>query len=65
VKAYLLVTGTIFGLLGIAHLLRVFLEGHAQGDSSFLVHNVGLFLVCTGLAVWAGRLLVSLRRPPA
>ena len=64
-KAYLMVTGTIFGLLGIAHLLRTFVEGHPLADPWFLGHNVALFLVGGGLAVWAARLLVSLRRPSA
>lgn len=41
-KGYLVVTGTIFGLVGIAHLVR-------------------LFLVCSGLAVWAARLFVAPR----
>jgi hypothetical protein len=64
-KAYLVVTGTIFGLVGIAHLLRLFVEGHPLSDCWFLGHNVALFLVGGGLAVWAVRLLVSLRRPSA
>lgn len=64
-KAYLLVTGTIFGLLGVAHLLRPFVEGHPLSDPWFLGHNVALFLVGAGLAVWAARLLGSLRGPSA
>ena len=64
-KAYLLVTGTIFALVGIAHLLRLFVEGHPLSDPWFLVHNVALFLVGGGLAVWAARLLVSVRWPSA
>jgi hypothetical protein len=35
-KAYLLVTATIFGLVGIAHLVRLFLEGHPRSDSWLL-----------------------------
>jgi hypothetical protein len=64
-KAYLIVTGTIFGLVGIAHLLRLFLEGHPLSDPWFLGHNLALFLVGCALAVWAARLLVSLRGPSA
>jgi hypothetical protein len=60
-KAYLLVTGTIFGFLGIAHLLRLFVEGHPSSDPWFLGHNVALFLVGGGLAAWAVRLLVCVR----
>lgn len=63
-KAYLLVTGIIFAVVGIAHLLRLFLEGHPLSDSWFLGHNMARFLVGGGLAVWAMRLLASLRRHP-
>jgi hypothetical protein len=64
-KAYLVVTGTIFALVGIAHLLRLFVERHPLSDPWFLVHNLGLFLVCEALAIWAARLVVSLRGPSA
>jgi hypothetical protein len=64
-KAYLVVTGTIFGLVGIAHLLRLFGEGHPLSDPWFLGHNLGLFLVGGALAVWAARLAMSLRGPSA
>jgi hypothetical protein len=64
-KAYLVVTGGVFGLVGIAHLLRLFVEGQPLSDPWFLGHNVALFLVGGGLAVWATRLLVSLRGPSA
>lgn len=64
-KAYLLVTGIIFAVVGIAHLSRLFVERHPLSDSWFLGHNVALFLVGGGLAVWAMRLLVSLRAPSA
>ena len=64
-KAYLIVTGTIFGLVGVAHLLRLFVEGHAFSDPWFLGHNLSLFVVGGGLAAWAARLLVRLRGPSA
>ena len=35
-KAYLVVTGTIFGLVGIAHLVRLFLEGMSDPIHGFL-----------------------------
>ena len=63
-KSYLVVTGTIFGLIGVAHLLRLFVEGHPLSDSGFLMTNLALFIVGGALAVWAGRLLVSLRGHP-
>jgi hypothetical protein len=60
-KAYLILTGAIFGLLGIAHLLRLFIEGHPLSDPRFLGSNLALFVVGAGIAVWAARLLVGLR----
>jgi hypothetical protein len=64
-KAYLVVTGTIFGLVGLAHLLRLFVEGHPLSDPWFLGHNLALFLVGVGLAVWAVRLAMRLGGPSA
>ena len=56
-KAYLIVTGCLFGLVGGAHLLRLFVEsGHAMTDIHWLAPNLGLFLVGGGIAVWAVRL---------
>jgi len=64
-KAYLVVTGTIFALVGIAHLLRLFVEGHALSDPGFLGSNLALFALGGGLAVWATRLVKRLRGPSA
>ena len=64
-KAYLITTGAIFGLVGIAHLLRLFIEGHPLSDPWFLGSNLALFVVGGGIAVWAARLLVGLRSHPA
>ena len=63
-KAYLMLTGAIFGPLGIAHLLRLFIEGHPLADPWFLGSNLALFAVGAGIAVWAARLLVGLRGHP-
>jgi hypothetical protein len=54
-KAYLLLTGSLFGLAGVAHLVRVFVEGgHSfSGDPQFFVTNIGLFVVGGGMALWA------------
>lgn len=60
-KAYLIFTGVIFGLVGIAHLLRLFFEGHSLSDPWFLGSNLALFVIGGGIAVWAARLLVGLR----
>lgn len=63
-KAYIITTGAIFGLVGIAHLLRLFFEGHPLSDPWFLGGNLALFVVGGGIAAWAARLLVGLRRHP-
>jgi hypothetical protein len=64
-KAYLVVTGAIFGVVGIAHLVRLFAEGHPLSDPWFFGVNVALFIVGGGLAVWAMRLFRRLREPSA
>ena len=65
VKAYLGTTGILFALIGLAHLLRLFVEGHPLSDPGFLVENLALLLVCGGFAAWAGWLLMRSRaRPP-
>ena len=60
-KAYVIVTGTIFGLIVLAHLLRIHEEGrHLATEPSFLL----LTVAAAGLAAWAGRLLwISHRKP--
>ncbi|HEY2685830.1 MAG TPA: hypothetical protein VGI93_20140 [Steroidobacteraceae bacterium] len=56
-KAYLAVTGCLFGLVGLAHLVRLFAEsGHSLSDPAWLAPNLGLFVVGGGVAVWALRL---------
>jgi hypothetical protein len=61
-KAYLFVTGGIFGVLGAAHLLRLFVEpGHTfSAEPEFYGANLGLFAVGVGIALWAFRLLRKL-----
>jgi len=63
-QAYIAVSGSIFGLIGVAHLLRLFIEDHPWSDPSFLGVNLALFFVCGGLAAWAGWLLASPRGHP-
>lgn len=63
-KAYLAVTGSIFGIIGVAHLARLFVERHPLSDVGFLAGNLALFVVGGGLAAWAGLLLVRSRRQP-
>jgi len=64
-KAYLVVSGVLFGLVGIAHLLRLFVERDQLPDPWFLAHNVALIVIGVGLAVWALQLLRRQRGPSA
>ena len=57
-KAYLITTGTVFGLITAAHIWRIFAEGsHLATDPVFLL----LTLLAAGLSFWAWSLL---RRSP-
>ena len=61
-KAYLITTVTVFGLITLAHLWRIFVEGrHLATDPLFML----LTVAATGLCVWAFRLLsrATLQRP--
>ena len=64
-KAYLVVSGILFGVVGIAHLLRLFVERDQLSEAGFLAHNLALFIVGGGLAVWALLLLRRRTRQPA
>ena len=53
-KAYLITTGTVFGLITVAHVCRFFAEGtHLAKDPVFLL----LTVFAAGLCLWAFRLL--------
>jgi hypothetical protein len=53
-KAYLITTGIVFGLITVAHIWRAFAEGsHLATDPLFLL----LTVISTGLCLWAWRLL--------
>jgi hypothetical protein len=59
VKAYLVVTGTAFGLIVAAHVLRFFSEGsHLLTDPWFLL----LTAIAIALFLWAMVLLRRLQR---
>lgn len=58
-KAYLMTSGTLFGLITLAHLLRIVMESrHLAADPWFLLTTVA----AGGLCLWAWRLLKSLAR---
>jgi hypothetical protein len=53
-KAYLITTGTVFGLITVAHIWRAVVEGeHLATDPVFLL----LTILSMALSVWAWRLL--------
>jgi hypothetical protein len=55
-KAYVMCTGAIFGLITLAHLLRIISEGqHLLREPLYVV----LTLTTAGLCIWA----LSLLRP--
>jgi hypothetical protein len=59
-RAYLITTGTVFGLITLAHMWRVFLEGpHLAKDPFF----IALTFLAAALCVWACRLLSKSSRP--
>lgn len=57
-RAYIASTGVIFGLIVIAHVWRVLVEGPELARSPWYI---AVTLLAAGLVVWACRLL----RPPS
>jgi hypothetical protein len=64
-KSYLIVTGALFGLIGLAHLVRLFSGEYPLSDLWFLCTNLVVSLIGLGFAGWALRLLRGLRAPSA
>jgi hypothetical protein len=58
-KPYLITTGTVFGLIVIAHIWRVFLEPRLATDPWYIL----LTIAAAALSGWAWRLLRRLPRP--
>jgi uncharacterized membrane protein len=53
-KAYVITTGAVFGLITLAHLLRIIAEGsHLVTDPLFVLLTVAAGTLC----LWAWRLL--------
>jgi hypothetical protein len=53
-KAYIMTTGTVFGLITLAHVLRIIAEGpHLLTEPVWIL----LTIAAAGMAVWAWRLL--------
>lgn len=58
-KAYVMTTGAVFGLITLAHVLRVVAEGPRLATDPFFVL---LTILSTALCLWAWRVL-RLARP--
>ena len=57
-KAYLVTTGSLFGLIALSHLLKAIQEWpllHTR--PAYFLSMAGLGLVAAGLSAWACRLL--------
>ena len=63
-EGHLVITASLFGLIGLAPLLRLFTERHPLSERAFFAANLGLMLACGGLAAGAIWLLASSRRAP-
>ena len=58
-KAYLITTGTVFGLITVAHIVRIFAEhSHVATDPVYQL----LTVLAAGLCAWAFVLLRRLGR---
>jgi hypothetical protein len=62
-KAYLIVSGTVFGLFGIAHMIEV---GQSWRELTtnlgFLLHSISILAISGILSVWAWRLQRTIAR---
>ena len=62
-KAYLIITGSIFGLMAILHVWRAIDERHSlTTDPGYFAGMAAMGLVAAALSVWAWRLLAGQRR---
>ena len=60
-KAYVITNGTIFGLIVVAHVLRLFAEGlTAAKDPAFLLFTIAAAF----LSLWSVRVLRTLGGTP-
>jgi hypothetical protein len=58
-NAFLFTAGTVFALIVIAHVARMFVEPHVAGEPWFWVTTV----IAAALSAWAWLLFLSGRRP--
>jgi len=65
-RAYLVTTGTIFGLFSAGHLFELIAEWRPPvSDPWFMLGMAAIILVSAGLSVWAFRLLKAAGRAAA
>ena len=57
-KAYIVTTGTLFGLIVVAHVLRIVAEPQLATDPWYIL----LTAAAAGMSVWAWRAAKSLPR---
>jgi hypothetical protein len=60
VKAYVITTGTVFGLLTIAHLLRMVLEKPDLASEPFYL---AITAASAAMCIWAGYVLRRAKQP--
>ena len=58
-KAYLIITGALFGVVTISHIARIVTENPRLATQPFFLL---VTLLTTGLCLWALRLLLSSRK---
>ncbi len=57
-RPYLITTGSLFGLVAVAHLLRTIAEwSRLTTDPWFILEGPGLGVLAAVFAIWAWRLL--------
>ncbi len=57
-KAYLVITGTLFAALAVAHVMRTIAEWpRVTQDPGFILEGPGIGVVALALGFWAWRLL--------
>lgn len=62
-KAYLLITGSLFALLALAHLVLTIVEWQRLAtDPWFALQGPGIGVAAAALCLWAWRLLRGLAR---
>jgi hypothetical protein len=60
VKAYVMTTGIVFGLIVVAHVWRAVAEGLAIAENPLYIL---ITVAAAALALWAWRVLKSMPRP--